>query len=114
MAGTPPTIDLTYWSLVTAWISENKLGDVASIMGVVISIVGFWITVRGVRKSKSAAESARQAAEMTRDNIRLLETIVDFSAAIAALEEIKRLHRELPSDLLLERYSSLRKLLVTV
>jgi hypothetical protein len=81
------------WVETLAWIAEYRIGDLASIAGVLIALVGFGLTLRGVRKTKSAAQSAAIAAEVTRNSIRRLDTVVDFSAAITILDEIKRLHR---------------------
>jgi hypothetical protein len=95
-------------------ITDYHLGDLASVAGVVISIVGFVVTVWNVRRSKSAAERAEAAATDARRIIRGYETISDFSAAIAVMEEIKLLHRSAQVDMVLDRYASLRKMLIGV
>jgi hypothetical protein len=75
----------------------------------------FWTWRGRVRKSKNAAVAAQQAAQATRDSIRLYETIVDFSTAIAVLEEIKRLHRETGiTSTLPDRYATIRKQLIVL
>jgi hypothetical protein len=81
------------WSAFLHWMEVQRIGDLSGVAGVLISIVGFTVTLWGVFKSKRAAQAAEEAARSTRDRIRLLDTAVDFSTAIAALEEIKRLHR---------------------
>jgi hypothetical protein len=96
------------------WIAENHIANLASIAGVVISITGFVVTVWNVRRSKSAAERAEAAADQTRRMIRGYETVSEFSAAIAIMEEIKRLHRVGQVDMLLDRYATLRKVLIGV
>jgi hypothetical protein len=106
--------DPTFWSAALVWIVDHKIGDLASIAGVLISIVGFGLTVHGVRKSKNAAIRAEEAATAMRDSIRLLDTIIDFAAAISLLEEIKRLHRAQAWNALPDRYAALRKLLISV
>jgi hypothetical protein len=106
--------DLSFWSAALVWISDQKVVDVASIAGVLISIVGFGVTLHGVRKSKNAAVRAEEAATAMRNSIRLLDTIIDFSAAISLLEEIKRLHRAQAWNALPDRYAALRKLLISV
>ena len=88
------------------WIKSSGIGDIASIFGVLISITGFFFTLIGVRRSRRAAEAAR-------DQIRRFENIVDFSAAIATLEEIKRLHRQGNAwPILPDRYATIRKVLI--
>lgn len=98
------------------WIAQNHIGDLASLAGVAISIVGFIVTVWNVRRSRSAAERAAAAADETRRAMRAYQTLVDFSAAIAIMEEIRRLHRVEQPNLyqLLDRYGALRKALIGV
>jgi hypothetical protein len=96
------------------WITENHIGDLASLAGVIISFIGFVVTVWNVRRSKSAAERAEVAANEARRVIRFYETVSEFSAAIAIMEELKRLHRLGATDVLLDRYAALRKALITV
>jgi hypothetical protein len=74
-------------------ITDYHIGDLASVAGLVISIIGFLVTIMGVWRSKSAAERAERAANEARRQIRAYETVADFSATIALMEEIKRLHR---------------------
>jgi hypothetical protein len=96
------------------WLKEHELASTwADVSGFLIAIVGFWATLVNVRKSKKAAIAAQEAAQATRDSIRLFDVIVDFSTAIAVLEEIKRAHRETGvSETLPERYSAIRKQLI--
>jgi hypothetical protein len=96
------------------WLKEHELaGTWADVSGFLIAIIGFWATLVNVRKSKKAAVAAQEAAQATRDSIRLFDIIVDFSTAIAVLEEIKRAHRETGvSETLPERYSAIRKQLI--
>jgi hypothetical protein len=96
------------------WITDYHVGDLASIAGVAISIIGFFVTIWNVRRSKSAAERAERAANDARRLIRDHETLSDFSAAIAIMEEIKRLHRVGQLDPLFDRYATLRKVLTEV
>jgi len=96
------------------WITNNHLGDLASIAGVAISVVGFLVTVWNVRRSKSAAERAEAAANEARRLVHVYETVANFSAAITIMEEIKRLHRTGQLDMLLDRYAALRKSLIGV
>jgi hypothetical protein len=44
----------------------------------------------------------------------LFDTVQELASAVAALEEVKRLHRERAWDKLPERYSALRKSLITI
>src|SRR5436190_15719755 len=96
------------------WLTDYHVGDLASIAGVAISVVGFAVTLWNVSRSKSAAERAEAAANEARLLVRSYETVADFSAAIAIMEEIKRLHRTGQLEMLLDRYAALRKVLIGV
>ena len=102
------------WRAILDWIGENRVGDLVGILGLFVSLIGFFITIVGVTRSQGAARRAEEAAKATRDSIRLLDTVMDFSAAISTLEEIKRMHRRSEWNLLPDRYSTIRKLLITL
>jgi hypothetical protein len=102
------------WRDLLDFIVIHHLGDGASVVGLFLSFFGFGFTIYGVYKSKSAAQRAEQAAQSTRDSIQLMDTVVDFAAAISILEEIKRLHRTGQWPVLPDRYAALRKILVTI
>lgn len=99
---------------IPKWLVPNGIGDVASIAGVIISIIGFVITIIATIRSKDAASRAEAASEAVRKNIRFLDSVVDFSTVIAQLEEIKRLHRQHAWSILLDRYATLRKVLISL
>ncbi|OSJ23328.1 hypothetical protein BSZ19_43500 [Bradyrhizobium japonicum] len=107
---------LEYLTPALAWLKARDLaGTWADVSGFLIAIFGFGATLVGVRKSKNAAIAAQEAAQATRESIRLLETMVDFSTAIAVLEDIKRAHRETGiSSTLPERYATIRKQLIVL
>ena len=109
-----PDTNQTTWHLLLGWITDHHIGDLASVAGVAISVIGFLVTIIGVFKSQGAAERAEQAAKETRESIRLLDSVVDFSSAISTLEEIKRMHRQGNWALLPDRYATIRKLLIAL
>lgn len=92
----------------------GQWGDMASIAGLAISLVGFGFTLVGVRRSRSAAEAAASAAEQTRSALLQNNAIVELSAAMTAMDEIKRLQREGAWHILPDRYSSLRASLIRI
>lgn len=79
-----------------------------------MALVGFVITIIGVWKSKSAAQHAREAAVGVRADMRRTDTVSELSAAITAMDEIKWLQRKAAWEILPDRYSSLRKALISV
>ena len=95
------------WADVVHFLEVSRLGDLTGIAGFVVTIVGFIVTFR-------AARQARDAAEKARDSLFNFETVVDFSSAIAILEEIKRAQRSSQWVTLPDRYASIRKLLITM
>jgi hypothetical protein len=84
------------------------------VAGVLISIVGFAVTIISVLASKKAAQRAGDAALEVRDKFLRTDTIMELSGAIAIMEEIKRMHRLDIWSLLPDRYSSVKRLLVTI
>lgn len=95
-----------------AWL---KSYDLAGTWADVAGIVGFGITIYAALAAKSAADAAKKASEDTRSTIRLFDTVVDTQAIIAALEEIKRLHRnQVDWNALPEKYSAARRQLITL
>lgn len=99
-----------------AWLKSHEFASTwADVSGFFIAIVGFAATLWNVVRSKNAAIKAQEAAQAARDSIRQFDTIVDFSTAIAVLEDIKRAHRETGvSDALPERYAAIRKQLIVL
>jgi hypothetical protein len=67
-----------------------------------------------VYRSKSAAEQARESADKARRDIFRAIAMIDLTRATAAINDIKRLHREANWLALLERYSALRTTLITI
>lgn len=76
--------------------------------------MGFVVTIVSVVASKKAAQRAEDAALEVRDKFLRTDTVMELSGAIAIMEEIKRMHRLDIWSLLPDRYSSLKRLLVTI
>jgi hypothetical protein len=105
---------LTFWQYIDNIITYYRLGDIASIIGVIISIVGFGLTLFLVFRSKSAAQQAKDAVLSVKNDIRRVDTIADFSTGLNTMEEIKRLHRQNAWEILPDRYSALRRSLISI
>jgi hypothetical protein len=101
---------------ILPWLKDHELACTwADVSGFLIAIFGFAATLWNVSSSKNAAIKAQEAAQAARDSIRRFDTIVDFSTAIAVLEDIKRAHRENGlSTGLPERYAIIRKQLIVL
>jgi len=91
-----------------------RVGDYAGLIGLVISIVGFFFTIKASLNSKEAAKQASAAVLAMRGDLRKGDTVADFSSALAIMDEIKRMHRSPNLHLLPDRYSQLRKFLVSI
>jgi DNA-binding NarL/FixJ family response regulator len=100
--------------VMVAWIEQTGAGDIASIFGLLVALVGFAITIRNVRASRAAAVRAEEAANEARRAIRFFDVVAEISTAIAAMEEIRRLHRDAAWPILLDRYNMLRKSLISI
>jgi hypothetical protein len=101
---------------ILTWLKEHELASTwADVSGFLIAIFGFGATLWNVSRSKKAAIKAQEAAQSARDSIRRFDTIVDFSTAIAVLEDIKRAHRDKGmSPVLPDRYAAIRKQLIVL
>jgi|GEM_PF-586240 hypothetical protein len=99
---------------LTDWAVRNHIGDLASVVGVLKSIVGFAVTIWNVSRSKRAARRAEEAVLEVKRGLNLFNTAVDIAAAMAIMEEIRRLHREGAWPVLPDRYSTLKRHLTTI
>jgi hypothetical protein len=86
---------------------EDHWGDLASILGLALTL---WVSWR----AKAAAEQARDAAQQVKARISSLDMLAEISAAVASLGDIKQLQRLTAWDLVLERYTVVRRHLVRV
>lgn len=99
---------------IMQYIIEKNLGDLTSVLGFIVALIGFSWTIISVLRSKSATEGAKDAVLKVRDDMRYVETVSEVSTVITAMDEIKRLHREGTWRVLPDRYSVLRKLLISI
>jgi hypothetical protein len=83
-------------------------------IGVFVSIVGFVFTIWNVMRSKSAAQQAADATARIRKDISRMDSVADCTQAIAAMNAIKRFHRNKAWEILPERYTELRKALISI
>jgi lipopolysaccharide export LptBFGC system permease protein LptF len=96
------------------FLDGSGWGDFASIAGLAIALIGFAFTLYGISKSRSAAESAENAAQEAKTAILRTETISNFSSAVTVMEEVKRLHRAGAWEIMPDRYSYLKKSLISI
>ena len=106
--------DFSFFSELLAWIGKNKVGDIASILGLMLAIGGFIVTIIKINSSKSQINFTSQAVKAVEEQIRSMNNFSDFATAISTIDEIKRLHRVGAWQILPERYSSLRKLIISL
>lgn len=96
------------------FIVKNNWGDVASVIGLIITVISFVVILRNVRRSKTAAEQAKKAVDQVRDDLLKTDTVAEFSSTLSSMDEIKRLHRQDAWKILPDRYSSLRRSLISI
>ena len=94
--------------------SKVSVSDLANIAELLVAIFGFGVAIYGIFRSKAAAQRAEEAANKAREAIIRSHTLTDFAAALAMMNEIKRLHRVGAWTILPERYSALRTILISI
>lgn len=94
---------------------EHHWADVVSIIGFPLAIWGIVLAINDARKAKSAAEMAQAEVRKLRQTLLRLDSVANLADAVAIMDEIKRSHRnDLWDNLLLDRYSALRRKLIAV
>lgn len=93
---------------------KNNWGDIASVIGLIITIISFIVILINVLRSKRAAEQAKIAVDQVRENLLKMNTIAEFSSALSSMDEIRRLHRQEAWAILPDRYSALKKSLISI
>lgn len=96
------------------FLENYRIGDYAGLIGLIISVVGFFITIKTSLNTRAAAAQASSAVESMRGDLRRGDTVADFSSALEIMDEIKRMHRSQTLHLLPDRYSQLRRFLVSI
>jgi len=96
------------------FVVELHLGSPLVWLGLVLSVLGVGLTLRTLQKTRSAAEATTEAVGALKDSLAKVDRIAACSTALVALGEIKRLQRSSNWDLLPDRYSNLRQLLVQI
>lgn len=96
------------------FIVKNNWGDVASIIGLIITIISFIVILINVLRSKRAAEQAKVAVAQVREDLLKVDTVAEFSSALSCMDEIRRLHRQEAWEILPDRYSALKKSLISI
>ena len=102
------------WNEFITWVIANHVGELASIAGLIVTIVGFLYTLRNVKKSRMAAQDAKAAAEGVRQDMGRFDAVAELASAVTSIDEIKRHHRNAAWRILPDRYSALRKTLVSI
>lgn len=102
------------FSQINHFLEIYRIGDYAGLLGLLISVVGFFVTIKTSLNTRAAAAQASAAVESMRDDLRKGDTVADFSSALAIMDEIKRMHRSPSLHLLPDRYSQLRRFLVSI
>lgn len=92
----------------------HQWADLSSVLGLLVSLVGFAITIIGVRKSRGAALAAKAAAQEVRQRMSMTGAVSDLNRVVNELHEIRLLHRAGAWEVLLLRYSSIRRQLISI
>jgi hypothetical protein len=95
-------------------LNTDESSALINVGGIIISLIGFGATIWTLLKTKNAADEARKAVTRVREDMRNIKTVTDFSQSIAIMDEIRRLHREGSWQILPDRYSILKGLLISI
>jgi ribosomal protein S13 len=96
------------------FLIETKWGGIVNGLGLIVSVVGFAVTIWNVVRTKRASQRAEDAVTTMRQMLNRSDAIMEVSAAITIMEEIKRLHRAGEWKVLLDRYTTLKRLLISI
>lgn len=102
------------WSKIYEFLFSGITPDIANYIGLLLTIIGFGITWWQVIESRKASVKAMEGVQKVRKDIKRIDTVNDLSTAIAVIEEIQRHQRDDNWYLVTERYSGLRKTLVSI
>lgn len=94
-----------YWLDSSGWLG---------IAGLAFTLTGFGVTLLKLFRTASAADEAKRAAQEAIGEVRKVKIVVDLSAAVVELEEMKRVGRSELWAELPERLSRSRRLLIGV
>ncbi len=87
--------------------TQNIITFYVTIAGLAATLIGFSITIYNVRKT-------RRLSQQIRKDIRRVDTVAEFSTFIAGISELKILQRKGAWEILPDKYSSLRKTLISI
>jgi hypothetical protein len=92
--------------IISIWqfLVEGPGDKIANYLGLLFTLIGFGITFI----------SLRNARKETKKEIKNLNTIADLSTAIQMMDEIRRMQRDGDPKVLLDRYSSFKRLLISI
>jgi len=81
--------------------------DIIGITSLSITIIGFIIIIYNVNRNRKLSAGIR-------NDLKRVDSISEFSSAISCMDEIKTLHRMEAWQILPNKYSTLRKSLITI
>lgn len=96
------------------FIARYRINEYSDVLGLAVTFIGFLVTIWQVIKSRRVASEALDVAKKVRVELSQFEIASEIAAAIAVMEETKRLHRKGDFDQLPDRYSFLRRSLISL
>lgn len=91
-----------------------KTMDIVSLVSGALTLIGVLLALVEARRARVASVSAEAAAKAARDASLRSAAVIDLSATIKALSEIKSLHRAAALEVLPARYEALRNSLTSM
>jgi hypothetical protein len=96
------------------YIAEHHWADFADVVGLVITVIGFGATLWATLRAKKASEQAKDAVADVQRRLAYFDMMAELASAIAVMDEIKRHQRENRWTMLPDRYSNLKRSLISI
>ncbi len=107
---TKPERPQTLLQDLLAYLAEKHFGEATDLLGV----LGFGVTIWQVMRARSAAEHANRAVLDVKKRLASVDIAMELTSAIALMDEIRRHHRSENWMMLPDRYSVLKRHLITI
>ena len=95
-------------------VARYRLNEYSDVLGLLITVLGFLVTIWQVVKSRRISTKALEIANQVREELARFDMAGEISVAITVMEEIKRSHRRGEVDHLPDKYSHLRRSIISL
>lgn len=93
---------------------STNWGDIVGAVSLVVTLGGFGIAIYQATKARKAADAAEVASRESMEAIAQVLIVADLQRAIAGIQRLKDLHRDMRWETSLEHYQALRAVLADI